>query len=56
MVGITHIEGINKRALKQVNLSILIGKLCISKFKFGQQQNIIELFETEARKRKLWEA
>ena len=39
---------------KKVNHALLIGKLAISKVKYGTQRNLIETFNSEASLRKLW--
>ena len=41
------------KELSFINWLIAIGKLVISKFKYGPQRNLIEIFETECRLRKL---
>ncbi len=40
-------EGYNKANRKLINSYILIGKMCISKFKYGSYNNINMLFDYE---------
>ena len=53
ILGVQDIEGLSKKDLKQINLWIAIGKLVVSKFRYGKTRNIIEIYETECRLRKL---
>ena len=39
---------------QNINLYILIGKLVISKYRYGNYPNILQLYEAEKRVRKLW--
>ncbi len=41
------LEGYNKSVRKTVNTYILIGKMCVSKFKYGSYNNIRTLFDYE---------
>ena len=43
--GIT--EGYESKIVKLINLFIIIGKMCISKVKYGEKKNIIMVFEFE---------
>ena len=43
----------NLKYLSYVNIVILIGKLCISKYKYGDKQNLIYLFDMECLLRKI---
>ena len=45
--------GLNKTLRKFINHAILIGKMCISKFRYGTPYNIIFIFEREAALRHL---
>ena len=38
---------------KKINLYLLVGKLVVSKFKYGEYPNILILYEAEKRLRKL---
>ena len=41
--------------LERINQIITIGKMVISKFKYGPQRNIIEIYETDCALRKIWD-
>ena len=45
----------NRNHFRQVNLAIAIGKVTISKFKYGKKRNIMEIYEKECWMRKLWD-
>lgn len=45
---------INKYFLQQINWSILIAKMCISKYRYGVKRNIIDIYKKESRLRGLW--
>ncbi len=47
LFGVTHEELPSKDMRHVVNLCILIGKMCISKYKYGSSFNIICIFESE---------
>ena len=55
LLGIPDMPGISKVTLDKINLIIAIGKLTISKFKYGKPRNILEIYENERRLRKLWQ-
>ena len=44
-VGIT--KDINKTQMKTINLLLAIGRLTVSKFRYGKPRNIIHIYETE---------
>ena len=54
LLGAPSLMGMNTICLKTVNHIIAIGKLAISKFKYGKQRNIIEIYETDCKIRKVW--
>ena len=54
LLGIPQIYGINKVSMDKINLAIAVGKLTISKFKYGKPRNLLEIYENESRLRKLW--
>ena len=54
LLGIPKIQGINSKKTKKINLAIALGKVTISKFKYGKNRNIMEIYETECRLRKFW--
>ena len=45
--GMLKDDGLHQVERKLVNLSILVAKMCISKFKYGTPVNIIHLFDSE---------
>ena len=49
LLGITYLENkeLNKREVNFINFTILLGKLCISKFKYGTLKNLTLIFECE---------
>ena len=54
LLGVTRDDAIDKRYIMQINHAILIGKMVISKFKYGNARNLINIFENDARIRNLW--
>ena len=54
LLGVPHISGINQSCLKKINTILAIGKMAISKFKYGKQRNILEIYETDCNLRKVW--
>ena len=55
LLGITSLIGVNSKTLKIINLALAIGKMVISKFKYGPKRNILEIYETDSKMRKLWD-
>ena len=53
MLGIVGLEGVSKSILIEINHIILVGKLVISKFKYGNKKFSINLIKQELRFRKL---
>ena len=49
LLGLEHAEhrDLRKKDLNYINCIILLGKLCVSKFKYGENQNIYLIFESE---------
>ena len=45
--GMLKDDSLHQVERKLVNLSILVAKMCISKFKYGTPVNIIHLFDSE---------
>lgn len=54
LFGLVENVDLNKHQLKQANLAILVGKMTVSKYKYGQKRNILDIFNTEASMRGLW--
>ena len=54
ILGIPAIEGVSKTDVQKINQVIAIGRLTVSKFKYGPNRNIIEIFESECALRKIW--
>ena len=53
MLGLINENGVKRRDILFINKVILIGKLVISKFKYGKYVNIINLMDNEMRIRKI---
>ena len=53
LCGIISLPGVKSRTLKRINHFIALGRLVISKFKYGKSRSIIEIYETDCRSRKL---
>ena len=47
IMGINNVNNIRKNTLKKINEIILIGKMTISKYKYGDRVNIIQLLNHE---------
>ena len=54
LLGFTDLKAVNKDAIRLINHIILIGKMCISKFKYGRHYNLIYLFESECQIRNMF--
>ena len=54
LLGVTNIPEVPKRLRTKVNYIIVIGKLCVSKFKYGKKRSLMELYESECSLRKFW--
>ena len=53
LLGIVSKDGLSNQMFLYINHLILVAKLCISKFKYGNASNISCLFERECRFRNL---
>ena len=53
LCGIVRLDGINKIKLEKVNLIIAVGRLTVSKYKYGKMRNILQIYEMEKWLRKL---
>ena len=53
LLGYIPDQPVSKKEWKFINLTILIGKLAISKLKYGPQRNPIEILESEIRMRNI---
>ncbi len=47
LLGVPQINGVSKYTMDKINLVIAVGKLTISKYKYGKPRNILEIYETE---------
>lgn len=55
LLGATVDYNISKSSLERVNLALAIGKLAISKFKYGKGGRLLEIYRRESLIRKLWD-
>ena len=55
ILGPNYIPTLTNKELIQLNHVIAVGKLSISKFKYGPQRNIVEIYKTDSMIRKLWQ-
>ena len=56
LLGVTNSNMLSKNVINTINYICLIGKMVISKFKYGKHYNIIYLFENEIKNRGVLEA
>ena len=54
ILGPLGLTGIEMKQAEKLNQIIAVGKMVISKFKYGPQRNIMEIYETECTIRNLW--
>ena len=54
LLGFLGHNNYEKLVVDTINLALAIGRLSVSKFRYGKQRNIIEIYETERIFRKLW--
>ena len=54
LLGVTNQDQFDKRYIAKINHAILIGKMVISKYKYGNAHNLKLTFERESRLRGLW--
>ena len=54
LLGALDIPGVRKTVCNQINHLIAVGKVTVSKFKYGKGRNILEIYETESRVRKIF--
>ena len=47
LLGIIDKKNIRKASLSHINYLILLGKMCISKYRYGAPISIIDMFEME---------
>ena len=55
LIGDTGSSGNNRRELNQINKIIAIGKLTVSKFKYGKATDIVALYRAECCIRNIWD-
>ena len=56
LLGVSTNDEISTKYIANINHAILIGKMVISKFKYGNAHNIKDTFEKEAKLRNLWKS
>ena len=54
LLGVISIPGLSKKGIELINQVLAIGKMVVSKFKFGIKRNIIEIYETDCVLRNVW--
>ena len=54
ILGPLCLAGIELKQAEKVNQIIALGKMVISKYKYGPQRNIMEIYEAECVIRKIW--
>ena len=55
ILGPHDLPMVPSEVLLKINLAIAVGKLSISKFRYGKKRYILEIYETEGRIRHLWD-
>ena len=53
LFGITDLEGAAMSEINQINQLIAIGRMAISKFRYGKSRNLIEIYESDCALRKV---
>ena len=53
LFGITDHEGATRSEINQINQLIAIGRMTISKFRYGRGRNLIEIYESDCALRKV---
>ena len=54
ILGIPSVSGLSKTDVRKINQAIAIGRLAVSKFRYGPKRNILEIYESECSLRKIW--
>ena len=54
ILGIEKNPDISRPDLNKINHAIAIGKMAISKFKYGPNRNLLEIYKTDSKLRELW--
>ena len=54
LLGAPTLQGVSKNHLKVINHLLAIGRMVISKFRYGKPRNILEIYETDCSVRKIW--
>ena len=54
LLGITSRDKVSKKCIEYINSLMLVGKMVISKIKYGKARDYVYLLETELRSRNLW--
>ena len=55
ILGPLCIDNVRKKHLDKINQIIAVGRMVVSKFKYGPTRNILEIYESECILRKMWE-
>ena len=55
ILGPLCIDNVRKKHLDKINQIIAVGRMVVSKFKYGITRNILEIYESECILRKMWE-
>ena len=53
LFGIISLENASRYEIKQINQLLAIGRMSISKFKYGRSRNIIEIYKADCALRKV---
>ena len=53
LFGITDLEGATRSEINQINQLIAIGRMTISKFRYGRSRNLLEIYESDCALRKV---
>ena len=53
LFGITDLEGATMSEINQINQLIAIGRMAISKFRYGKSRNLFEIYESDCALRKV---
>ena len=53
ILGYTENKDLKHKEVMKINLLLAIGRLTISKFKYGKTRNVLEIWESEVRMRKV---
>ena len=54
ILGLVNKADTQKKLIEKINHALSVGRLAVTKFRYGKSRNILEIYETESRIRKLW--